>query len=634
MLKGDWLFQPDWRPTVAKVIREKSHLAKDQFLVVLRQVSAHDASPAVDAFLVMGLLLVAVILFASEKFAVDQVTLGLLCLLVIGGILTPQQAFAGFGSDVLVMLGAIFVIGAAMRDTGLLDQIGQVLARGGQRHPRGLVAAMMGTVGLVSAWMNNTTVTAMFLGPVISLSRRLHIPPSQLLMPLAFSSILGGTCTLIGTSTNVAVSAYLEKSGMPAVGLFETSAIGLAVFLAGLTYMLTLGKHLLPKREEGSDGAAEPIRQYLCEVKLLPHSPIVGQEVFDSDFSAMDFQVVSVRRGSEWHEPMAHLRFEAGDVVLVAGRVQNLLRVQKIEGLQIQQDHDPLTEPFDLAGSSILEVVLTPRSSLVGSSLRQSQLRQRHGLSALALLRGESHLRDSMADIPLQAGDLLLIQGQCSRLHPLMQSNEMVVLGQHETAPTNRKRAMMLLGAFAVAIALSSFGLLAPSIAFVLVAIFAVASRCISPEAAYGSVDWRLLILIGGMTAFGQAMSHSGADQWLAAGITQLFKPWGDWAVLAGFGLLTVLLTQPMSNAAAALVVLPVALRAAEDLQANPRLFAMVVMLSASISLLTPFEPSCILVYGPGKYRFSDFLKVGGGLTLLSMAIILGLAPLLWPMRS
>ena len=589
--------------------------------------------PPMDAYLVMALLVAAVILFASEKFAVDQVTLGLLCVLVLSGILTPQQAFAGFGSDVLVMLGAIFVIGAAMRDTGLLDQIGQILARGGQRHPRGLIAATMGTVGMVSAWMNNTTVTAMFLGPIISLSRRLRIPASELLMPLAFSSILGGTCTLIGTSTNVAVSAYLEKVGMPAVGLFETSGIGLVIFITGLGYMLTLGKRLLPKREESADAAVEPIRQYLCEVRLLPHSPIVGQEVFNSDFSAMDFQVVSIRRGSDWHEPMIHLRFEADDVVLVAGKVQNLLRVQKIEGLQIQRDHDPLSEPFDLAGSSILEVVLTPRSSLVGSSLRQSQLRQRHGLSALALLRGGSHLRDSMSDIPLHAGDLLLIQGQYSRLLPLMQNNEMVVLSQHESPQAQGHRGTWLLASFALAIALSSLGWITPSIAFLLVAMFAVATRCISPDAAYSSVDWRLLILIGGMTSFGQAMSQSGADQWLAQGITSLFRPLGDWAVLAGFGILTVLLTQPMSNAAAALVVLPVALRAAEDLQANPRLFAMVVMLSASISLLTPFEPSCILIYGPGKYRFSDFIKVGGGLTLLSMAIILGLSPMIWPLK-
>ena len=587
-----------------------------------------------DAAIVIGLLLLAVVLFATEKFAVDQITLGLICLLVLCGILTPQQAFAGFGSDVLVMLGAIFVIGAAMRDTGLLDRIGRILARGGQRNPNGLIAAMMGTVGLVSAWMNNTTVTAMFLGPVVSLARRLRIAPSQLLMPMAFSSILGGTCTLIGTSTNVAVSAYLEKVGMPAIGLFETAGIGLAIFVAGMFYMLSIGKRMLPKSSgEEEESTRQPMRQYLCEVRLLPESPIVGQEVFESDFSALDFQVVGIRRLEAWMEPQLHQRFEAGDVVLVAGRVQNLIRVQKIEGIKVIDDQEALPENLDLHGSSILEVVLTPRCTLVGNTLRQSQLRQRHGLSALALMRAETSARESMADTVLQAGDLLLLQGSHSRLRNWVQNQEMVVLSQHEDQADQTGRGLTLLATFVLAIALSSLGWIAPSIAFVLVAMTAVATRCISPEAAYGSVDWRLLILIGGMTGFGQAMAQSGADQWLAQSVIALLQPFGLWAVLAGFGLLTVLLTQPMSNAAAALVVLPVALKAATDLQANPRLFAVVVMLSASISLLTPFEPSCILVYGPGKYRFSDFIKVGGGLTLLSMGIILGLAPLIWPLK-
>lgn len=586
-----------------------------------------------DAALVIGLLFVAIILFATEKISVDLVTLGLLCSLVLTGILTPAEAFEGFGQDVIVMLGSIFVIGAAFRETGVLDTVGHVLARTSGGRPRRIVAGMMSTVGGISAFMNNTTVTAMFLGPVIGLARRLGIPPSRLLMPLAFSSILGGTCTLIGTSTNLAVSGAMSKMKMEPIGMFELTPVGLVLFAAGLFYMLVLGCRLLPERDKTeSDGTGTPIREYLCEVVILPGSPIIGQEVYASDFSVMEFQVVKIRRDSKDIEVGPHVRLAEGDVVLVAGKVQNLIRVKKIEGIDILEDIGLRSSGVEMKDASIVEVVLTPKSSLVGQSLRSSNFRRRSGLSVLALLRGDRTLSDHMADVPLEAGDMLLLQGPYDRIRGFEQDSEMVVITEHAIAHGARKRGIAVLIIFAIAVLLSSLGILPASIAFLLVALIAMAARCMTLDAAYENIDWRLLILIGGMTAFGTAMSKSGADQMLADLVIGGLQPFGAVAVLAGFSVLTVLLTQPMSNAAAALVVLPVALQAAETMQANPRTFAITIMLSASISLLTPFEPSCILVYGPGKYRFSDFMKVGGGLTLMTILLILLLVPVLWPL--
>jgi di/tricarboxylate transporter len=237
-----------------------------------------------------------------------------------------------------------------------------------------------------------------------------------------------------------------------------------------------------------------------------------------------------------------------------------------------------------------------------------------------------------MADVPLQAGDMMLLQGTFDRMRQYEAASEMVVITEHSVSQNAQKRGVAVLIAFAVAVILSSFDLIPASIAFLLVALLALATRCITLDAAYESVDWRLLILIGGMTAFGAAMAKSGADLMIAQAVTGWLQPFGAIAVLGGFTVLTVLLTQPMSNAAAALVVLPIAIKAAESMGTNPRAFAIAIMLSASISVLTPFEPSCILVYGPGKYRFSDFIKVGGGLTVLSVILILILVPLFWPL--
>lgn len=587
-----------------------------------------------EPYFVIGLLLAAVTLFATEKISVDLVTLALLCLLVLSGTLTVNEAFAGFGNEVIVMLGSIFIIGAALRETGVLDTLGGLLSRHSGGRPRAVAIGMMTSVGAISGFMNNTTVVAMFLGPVIGLARRLKISPSRLLMPLAYASILGGTCTLIGTSTNVAVSGALKQMGLDEIGMFEITPVGLVLFGAGLVYMICVGMRWVPERDRSAvDDGNGAMREYLSEVVILPNSPLIGQEIFSSDFSVLEFQVVQLLRRGEDTGLNPYLRFEEGDVVQVAGRVENLMRVKKIEGIDIIEDVRLRRSGVDMRNASVAEVVLTPRSSLVGRSLRSSNFRRRSGLSVLALLRGDRTIKDHLGDVTLHAGDLLLVQGPFDRLKTYEENSEMVVITEHSLFTAGaRKRGLAVLAGFALVVIASSLGLVPASVGFLLVALLALATRCLTLDSAYENIDWRLLILIGGMTAFGVAMAKSGADQLLANAISGWLVPYGPQAVMAGFCLLTVLLTQPMSNAAAALVVLPIATQAAENLHADPRSFGIAVMLSASISVLTPFEPSCILVYGPGKYRFADFLKVGSGLTVISLALVLLLVPKFWPL--
>jgi di/tricarboxylate transporter len=587
-----------------------------------------------EPYLVIGLLLVAVVVFATEKVSVDIVTLGLLCVLVLSGILNVNEAFSGFSNDVIVMLGSIFVIGAAMRETGILDALGSWLSSrlGGQ--PTRLNLVMMSAVGGVSAFMNNTTVTAMFLGPVMAVARQIKVSPSRLLMPLAFSSILGGTCTLIGTSTNVAVSGYLKGIGLPEVGMFELTPIGLILLSSGILYMLIVGVRLLPDRDVSETGDTISVREYLAEVVVLENSPLIGQEIHRSDFSVLQFQVLKIVRQGRELMATPHEQFERGDIVLVAGKVENLIKIKKIEGIDILEDLNMRSSGVEMREAHVAEVVLTPRSGLVGRSLKEANFRQRSGLTVLAILRGDLSLADHLGDSRLKAGDLLLLQGPYERFQSFEEQSEMVVITEHRYSPSDRRKGAIVLGVFVLAVMSSAFGLMPAAIAMLMAALLAVLMRCITLETAYENIDWRLLILIGGMTAFGQAMNKTGADNMLAELVTGLLLPWGPHCVLAGFCILTVLLTQPMSNAAAALVILPVAIQAAQNLGLDERSFGIAIMLSASISVLTPFEPSCILVYGPGKYRFSDFLKVGGGLTIICLVIVIGLVPYFWPLQK
>ncbi|MBK8035792.1 MAG: SLC13 family permease [Verrucomicrobiaceae bacterium] len=588
-----------------------------------------------EAWIVIGLLVVAVVAFATEKISVDLVTLGLLCVLVLSGILRVDQAFSGFGDRVIILLAAIFVIGAALRETGVLDALGGTLAACLGGRPIWLMAVLMTVVAGVSAFMNNTTVTAVFVGPVIGLARKVKIPPSRLLMPLAFASILGGTCTLIGTSTNVAVSGAMTKLGMQPLGMFEFTQIGIVTVVVGILYMAFIGSKMVPERD-GVDGRAnDMMRQYLAEVVILPDSPLIGQKAFDSDFSALEFQVMKLRREGVMLDANPHELFVEGDIVLVAGKVENLIKVKKIEGIDILEDVALRSAGVNTKNAQVAEVVLTPRSGFVGQSMRESNFRQRTGLSVMALMRGDAPLLHHMGDEKLQAGDLLLLQGPAERFRAFEEAGEMVLISQHQFSVETRRKGFILLAAFVLAVAVSSIwpAYVPETIAFVMVALMAVFMRCIKLETAYGNIDWRLLILIGGMMAFGEAMKASGAAEMIAEAVTSVMAPFGVFGVFAGFCVLTVVLTQPMSNAAAALVVLPVALEAAATMEASQRAFAIGVMLSASVSVLTPFEPSCILVYGPGKYRFSDFIKVGGGMTLAMLIVVMAMVPLIWPLK-
>jgi di/tricarboxylate transporter len=583
--------------------------------------------------LVLGLLVLAIILFATEKLSVDVITLLLLSTLVLSGVLSPAEAFAGFSSDIIVILGSIFVIGGALRETGVLDIAGRVVFHLAGGNPRRLLVLLMSAASALSAFMNNTTVTAMLLPAVSGVARRARVSPSKLLIPLAFASMLGGTCTLIGTSTNVAVSGYMVHSGLAPLGLFEFTPIGLIICVIGITYMRFVGQRLLPDHREESLTSEYGIREYLSEVTLLPHSPLIGQKSVQWDLSMLDFRILKVLRDEEEYPPASDLRLQADDTLLIEGKVEDLVKIKKIEGLEIKSESPPDDDALQSGAFRLAELLVTQQSGLAGRTLRRAAFQQRHGLTVIAIHRHGAALRERLAEISLRVGDLLLVRGSEDRIHRLRGDPDMAVIGEHRPPVHRGREGLYTIAFFGAALVGGGCGWLPLSIAFLLAALATVLLRCISIERAYDFIEWRLLILIAGMTAFGTAMEKTGAADLLGHWVVAGLGPMGAMAVVAGFFALTILLTQPMSNASAALVVLPIAISAARELGVNERTFAIAVMLAASISFIAPFEPSCILVYGPGKYRFLDYVKTGTGLTLILSVVVLLLIPVLWPLR-
>ncbi|NDK55250.1 SLC13 family permease [Pontibacter fetidus] len=581
--------------------------------------------------LVLILLVIAVVMFATEKLSVEIVTLLLLIVLASVRIITPAEAFAGFSSDFIIIIASIFIISAALEETGILDFAVVRMAELAKKSKNLMLFTVMFITGIVSAFMNNTTVTAMFLTPLVGLAKRTNMNASKLLMPLAYAAILGGTCTLIGTSTNVAVSGYVAKAGMEPIGIFEISGIGMIIFLVGIVYMMTIGQRMLPDNTDQQLTEEYKLQKYLTEIIVMPDSPLIDQLVFASDLTTLHFRILNIIRKKENFLPDFRTRIQEGDVLLVEGDLDNLMKVKETKGIEIMADvileKDLQTEDIRLA-----ELMLPRQSNLINKTVKEVNFLQRFGLVVIAISRHGETLRTKIGSINLQLGDILLVQGAAQRLSQLRGSSNVALLDEFEPVLFKKRKGTFVIVVFMLAIILGSFNFLPLSIAFLMAAIACILFRCISTEKAYGAIDWRLLILIGGMTAFGTAMENSGAADLLAQSIVEIMGPIGKLAVLAGFVILTVILTQPMSNAAAALVIVPVALKAAVGLDSDPRTFAIAIMLAASVSLVTPFEPACILVYSPGKYRFGDFIKIGTPLTVLLIAVILLLVPVFWPL--
>jgi len=619
-----------------------------------------------DIGIVLGLLVVAVGLFATRALPVDLVTIFLLLALVLTGILEPTEAFAGFSSQIIIILGSIFVINGALLEGRVIDLLSAWLLRVAGGSVNKLQLTTMSVVGGLSGFMNNTAVTSLFIGPTMSIARKLKISPSKLLMPVCFASILGGTCTLIGTSTNVAVSGelakqyktdldewkanggtdwngdgtidsddylqYAEANNLKIykpLGLFEITPVGLLIMGVGIAYLMFFGRRLLPDYPDESLAEGFNIREYHSEIVVMPGSRLIGQRVFESSLAEMEFRIVKVLRKKRSFVPNTRSVIEEGDVLLVSGSMEDLMAVKDASGIEIHAETKLEDEALQTDDVKIAELLITPKSTLIRRTLKEANFRQRFGLAVLAIYRHGHSLGRKLGVIRLRAGDLLLVQGSEERLLSLEHGTNLLRLDATEAPSSDRRqKGFRALAFFAVAVIAGGLGLAPLPICFLSAAALTVATRCITMQKVYEVIDWRVLIVIGGMMAFGTAMRESGTAEWLAGGIQSISE--NPRTVLAGFILLTMLLTQTMSNAAAALVVLPVAMQTAGTLDVSGQTFAIAVMLGASSSFIAPFEPACILVSGPGKYRFTDYLKAGLGLTLIMGFLVWLMVPLVW----
>jgi di/tricarboxylate transporter len=587
------------------------------------------------------LLAVAIALFALEKIPVDIVGLILVMALVLTRVLTVPEAVAGFGNDIIITIGGLFILVGGLAKTGLVDQIGRRIYRLAGNNLFVLTSLVMLSAAATAAVLKNTTTTAMFLPVVLGLAMKAKVPPSKLLMPLAFGAILGGSCTLIGTSTNLAVSGTIQRYGQAPYTMFELAPVGVLMVAAGMLYMLTLGRHMLPSRG-GEESYTEQykMREYISELIVLPESPLVGKTLGEANLNEqLDLNVIGIVRsdGQKVSAPASSERIRRRDSLIVEGVLSDILRVKEEAGLEIKPDFSLSDNKLESGNVELFEVLVQRNSRLNGQTLKSLGFRERYNLTVLAINRHGRTFVNKLSSVELQFGDVLLVQGRRNGIDLLAENNEVLILEDVSEVSRRSGKRRWAIAAFGLFLFLSltkvTLGFDTPlAIAVLSGVMLLLASRTVHYRELYSLINFPLLVLIACMMSFGTAMEKTGADRLLAAYVTDYFGHFGPAAVLAGFFILTVGLTQPMSNQAAALVVLPVAFQAALSLGVNPRTFIVGVTYAASFSFITPLEPACVLIYTPGRYRFMDFVKIGTILTIIVFIIAIVLVPVFWPL--
>ena len=579
----------------------------------------------------------AVVLFSFEWIQADVVALGILLLLVFTGLLPADQAFDGFGSDTVIMILGLFILTAALLHTGVMEITGRAILQYTGNETNRILRVITIASASLGAFISNTASTAFFVPIVIGLAKRAQISASKLLLPLAFSSILTSSVTLISTSTNIVISGVMTEYGLPPMGMFELAPVGIPIAIVGIIYMLTLGQRLIPDHSRPDDLSDLGKRLYLTEIVILPNSSLVGKTLSDAKLGRdQDMKILRLMRGkNRYLIPHATRELQEGDILLVEGSRDEIVKITDRTDIDIKGDlklSDPEVQAEEIR---LIEVILLPRSPLLGQTLRGYRFRERYGLQVLALYRHGETIRSKISQIPLRVGDVLLIQSHqtnIANITALEDENIFHVLSALEEDRPATKRAPLAIGIFVAVLAAATLNLLSLPLAVLLGALLVFLTGCITPQKAYQEVEWRALILIACMLAVGGAMEHTGTANYLADQLVTLVGDTSPLWLLSGFFILTVILTQPMSNQAAAIVIVPIAIQTAQELGLNPRTFAMMIAIAASTSYLTPLEPSCLLVYGPGGYQFRDFLRVGSLLTVLIYIIAIVMVPMVWPL--
>ena len=594
--------------------------------------------------IVLGVITLMFILFVMELFPLDVTALSILAVVLVLGYISPEEAISGFANPAVITIALLFVLSHALQKSGILEYMVIRLNKLTERSRFLGLFVFLISVALASAFVNNTAIVAIFIPLTIRLAQKYNLSPSKLLMPLSYIAIIGGTLTLVGTSTNLLVnSIYVNSiSSSPPLGMFEFAKFGLVMLVIGMAYLLIAVPFLIPSRTVTSSlTKSYHMGGYLTELKVSAESPLVGRTCKERAVNKnYDITVLDILRdGKLISNNIRDTFIHPEDILFVRGSLENFLRMKEVEKVTMLTDEKLTQDELIHDDNTLVECLITNQTDLVGKSLMEINFRRRFGSFILAIRREGEILRKKIAHVVLQAFDTLLIYGPIEKIKELSDSGDFIVLGEIEATLQKHKYWWVSVAVIFGAVILAALGIV-PILKGALVgAIFLLVIRVVTANEAYQSINWQVIVLIAALIPLGIVIQKSGTAFWIGTvlnDIANAFNPLVRPTIMLSLVyLVTIILTEMTSNAATAIIMTPIAISAAQQMGLDPRTFVFAVCFAASASFITPIGyQTNLMVYGPGGYKFTDYVRVGLPLAIVLWCIATWLIPILWPFTS
>lgn len=591
-----------------------------------------------EIIFVLFLLLVALALFATDYVSFDVVAMILLTSLMVPGILTLEEGLSGISHPATVAIASMFILSEGLRRTGLLNKAGDFFSRRLQENFTFWMLVMMLFISIMSSIMNNTAVVIIFIPILISVASKIGVSASKLLMPVSFAAIMGGICTLIGTSTNILVASIAETRGAASFGMFDFTPVGASLLVAGYLFLFLAGIKMIPSRRKEKEELMKDyqMQAYLADVIVGPNAELVGSILDEEELTKrLDLDVLRIFKPKRDRSAQrSEIRVEEGDVLRIRGNAKELNKLLQREEFTPRAAKEWLDVDLQHGRDALVEAVVAPESTLDGKSLNDINCYERFGAVPLAIRHHGELKHDDLGKVKISGGDTLLLSLSSERVPEIEKYPSFVIASQLDVMSQRRDKTFIALGILLGVVIAAAVELLPIAVSAPAGVVLMILTGCITTEEAYNAVNWKIIILLAGVIPLGMAMDKTGAGTLLAENLVSLLGDFGPRAMLAGFYLLTMMLSAIMSTNASAALVAPLAIQISNSIGVSPEPFVICVSYAASLTFLTPFgHHANTLIYGAGQYKFTDFIKVGLPINMIFWLLAVVLIPLIWPFQ-